>query len=971
MSPPTSDKYAFLKMQAPPSYVAGLGRGASGFTTRSDIGPAREGPSLESVNASRQARGESALEDSTVDQDSQDQFQDPDSETNLFSSAPYDREDEEADKIYESVDQQLEKRGQSRRLMRERLEQERLERDRPKIQTQFADLKRSLGEVSDQEWESLPEVGNIAGRGHKKIRKEGNLRTYAIPDSVLLSQRDQVGIETSLDSRQMNGDITPAGDQSSTTGVMTNFVEIGAARDKVLGLKLDQVKDSVSGSTTIDPKGYLTQMNSIVYKTEAEIGDIKRARALLDSLIKSNKTHPPGWIAAARVEVAAGKQVTARRIMAQACVECPKSQDVWLESANLNTPENAKVILANAVTHLPHSVNIWLKAVNLEHEIQSKKRVMRKALEYVPTSVKLWKEAVNLEENPQDARILLQRAVEVVPFSDELWLTLARLETPEKAKQVLNKARQTIPTSHQIWIAACRLEEQEGKDLDRISSLMIKGVQALKKNGAELPREQWIKEAEKCESQKSVITCQAIVRATIDLDIEEEDRRDIWLEDSQSSLVNGFVETSRAILSFALNVYPNRSEIWRRAADLEKSHGTSASLLKILERAVNCCPHSEILWLMAAKEAWQTNNDVDGARKILGDAFEANPESEQVWLAAVKLESENGQIEAAKQLMKRARDVAGTERIWMKNAVFERQHGSIEEALNLTQQALAKFPASEKLHMIKGQILEFKNDINGAREAYSTGTKRCPRSITLWILSSRLEERVGLTIKARAIMERARHHNPKNDRLWSESCSIEERATGHLTGNNSSTSTSIGTQAKNMISRALQDCPTSGLLHAQSIWYEPRPQRKRKGVDALKSSNNHPEVIVTVGRLLWQERKLDKVRNWFEKAIIGDSDNGDYFGIYYKFLKMHGSQEERDMLVEKCKSLEPHHGPIWQSVVKGDYFLNKINKDKNDDDDDDDVQNKPVDKNCEVGGDSFGKRRIEDILEIVAEKLQV
>lgn len=268
-----------------------------------------------------------------------------------------------------------------------------------------------------------------------------------------------------------------------------------------------------------------------------------------------------------------------------------------------------------------------------------------------------------MEENPSDARILLQRAVEVVPFSDELWLTLARLETPDKAKQVLNKARATIPTSHQIWIAACRLEEQEGKDLDRIEGLMSKGVLALKKNGAELPREQWIKEAEKCESQKSVVTCQAIVKATVHLDVEDEDRRDVWLEDAQSSLANGYVETARAIYSYALNVYPNKSDIWRKAADLEKGHGTKDSLLSLLERAVNSCPHSEILWLMAAKECWQSNNDVDGARKILGDAFEANPESEQVWLAAVKLESENGQIEAAKQLMKRARDVAGTERV--------------------------------------------------------------------------------------------------------------------------------------------------------------------------------------------------------------------------------------------------------------------------------------------------------------------
>lgn len=65
---------------------------------------------------------------------------------------------------------------------------------------------------------------------------------------------------------------------------------------------------------------------------------------------------------------------------------------------------------------------------------------------------------------------------------------------------------------------------------------------------------------------------------------------------------------------------------------------------------------------MAAKESWLAG-DVDSAREILSRAFEANPDSEGIWLAAVKLEAENGQIEAAKQLMQRAREVSGTERV--------------------------------------------------------------------------------------------------------------------------------------------------------------------------------------------------------------------------------------------------------------------------------------------------------------------
>lgn len=65
---------------------------------------------------------------------------------------------------------------------------------------------------------------------------------------------------------------------------------------------------------------------------------------------------------------------------------------------------------------------------------------------------------------------------------------------------------------------------------------------------------------------------------------------------------------------------------------------------------------------MAAKESWVAN-DVPAARAILGRAFAANPESEGIWLAAIKLEAENGQIDAARKLMQRARDVAGSERV--------------------------------------------------------------------------------------------------------------------------------------------------------------------------------------------------------------------------------------------------------------------------------------------------------------------
>ena len=71
-------------------------------------------------------------------------------------------------------------------------------------------------------------------------------------------------------------------------------------------------------------------------KSDAEIGDIKRARMLFDLLVRSNPKHAPGWIAAACLEEHAGRMVAARKIKKQGCEQYPKSEDVWLEAARLH-----------------------------------------------------------------------------------------------------------------------------------------------------------------------------------------------------------------------------------------------------------------------------------------------------------------------------------------------------------------------------------------------------------------------------------------------------------------------------------------------------------------------------------------------------------------------------------------------------------------------------------------------------------
>jgi len=120
----------FLHQQAPENYVAGLGRGATGFTTRSDLGPAREGPSPEQIQEALAKRAQQlgaapptaygASDKKKVDNDNDDdddRFQDPENETGLFAYGTYDREDDEADRIYQGVDEKMDRRRKQRRLV--------------------------------------------------------------------------------------------------------------------------------------------------------------------------------------------------------------------------------------------------------------------------------------------------------------------------------------------------------------------------------------------------------------------------------------------------------------------------------------------------------------------------------------------------------------------------------------------------------------------------------------------------------------------------------------------------------------------------------------------------------------------------------------------------------------------------------------------------------------------------------------
>jgi len=90
--------------------------------------------------------------------------------------------------------------------------------------------------------------------------------------------------------------------------------------------------------------------------------------------------------------------------------------------------------------------------------------------------------------------------------------------------------------------------------------------------------------------------------------------------------------------------------------------------------------------------------------------------------------------------------------------------------------------------MVQGQIYQSQKNHAVARAVYAADLKQCPKNVALWILASQLEELDGKSIKARALLERARMVNPGSEKLWAEAVGVEERSGG-------------ATQAKAMLAR--------------------------------------------------------------------------------------------------------------------------------------------------------------------------
>ena len=76
-----------------------------------------------------------------------------------------------------------------------------------------------------------------------------------------------------------------------------------------------------------------------------------------------------------------------------------------------------------------------------------------------------------------------------------------------------------------------------------------------------------------CGAGGSILTCQSLIRHVVGHGVEEEDRKDTWLEDAEHCTQQGAHECARAVYAHSLSIFPNKKSIWLQAAFFEKVKG--------------------------------------------------------------------------------------------------------------------------------------------------------------------------------------------------------------------------------------------------------------------------------------------------------------------------------------------------------------------------------------------------------------
>lgn len=858
----------FLNLPPPPGYVAGIGRGATGFSTRGgnknkvvpkrlQVIQSRNGTQPDTVNVQ-------------------------------------DKEDIEAEQIFATID--------SKRNGRNRVE------SKPKevaVINQFTDLKRTLNQVTEDEWLNIPEASDMTRRNKRnRLQEQLNRKTYAAPDTLLSKKVD-----------------------------LTTLTE---EREKVLSKQLDatlinrntSIKDDKSMNSNDmlnDTDKYLHQLESIdnsMNATQSE--EIKKMRLIFQSYRKTMPKEPQGWIASARLEEKANKFQLAKNIIDEGCQQCPRSDSVWLENIRIHRNDifKCKTLVATGIKFVPFSQKLWEKAIELESEVINKVRVIRKALIELPTVEQFWKLAVMYENDKMECIRILNKALEFLPQSLDLWKALIKMQSYADAVKSLQFMHKNLPNDIDVWIMEVQLEESNNATsfADETNNIFINAFKHLKDTNTTFDLSAYINKAIDIENE------QGTASLTLELFISSLFKFEL-IDPNQLLTLTKYVEslddylTKVLCLRELLIIKPTKYSLWKSLQTTCVNLSTIPELYKTYDiilfnekTSYSALKETPTLALLYAKDIWKYSSSPDKAIKLIEQTLDIIPSSSEVWFAKLKILCQLERVGEIEELFTKMfelfdkQHIKGKERLYMKYVSFLRYQNKSKLAIDfITNKCVVEFPEFYKFYLQIGQIYEKEiGDFKESVSWYHKGEQKFP-NYTLFSISLSSVYATGIKniAKARSVLEMALAKSPRDENLYQSLVQLER-------------SQQNVDQANLLIERALRLLPESPVIWSEKLKSLAGRKSSTKKIifkDALTKTKNNYLILLHIALSFYEEGQYKVAMKWLQRAIKAQPQYGD---IWIWLARTHQQLKlDLDDIYNKVNLYEPKYGPEWIQVTKG------------------------------------------------------
>lgn len=713
---------SFLSQEPPPGYVAGLGRGATGFVTSAETGPA------------------AFLSNYGFELDETPTYNGEDGLLSVRNNA----ENEEADKIYEEIEARVQSRHKKRTI-----ETNKEVGINAKESNSKSKLKLDLTQVSISEWIHLPEVGDLTRKNKRqRILEQQQQRVYATPD-ILIARANAKKSTLEIESEDAN-------DEAAAQAADGAKRELSSDRITNFGTDPEKERSILTSLRRVEPKNANLWISSARYEEQAK--QFFQAKRFIEEGCNHVPNNPEIWIESIRLHKNEGAH-KCKNIANRALSYNSGSEKLWLAALDLEHVTDfysRKKLLLKSLEALPHSSLLWGKLIG---------------------------SVIDSEETDQAEKVrLLENATKMCPEEFKFWNLLVSLSDYSSSKQILNNARRESPREIRIWLAALKVEERNNREVetDKLLKMLSRGKMELSKRDVDLDSIDWIDLAvlaleEHYPKTADVIVIDLFLALLNTLSCEE-------LIQKSESIESNCVALAATAYEFISEKFPQELTCW--LAYLKFSHKFQIDeLFKIYEKSLNALSNEE-LYIKYASDRKSVNGDIEGAHKILIKGLECFPKSEKIWLTRLDLEISSKQFkEAIKMALACVKQLGDSSaRVWYKYIHILRfanfKGGLIPENVNLNEEskrALLLHPQCLKLHLQRSQILQDMTNTKLARDVLVAAIKQFPKSPILWGSLAELDRVLFGLPKARSLLDKGLLEIPELPELWIKKIELEER----------------------------------------------------------------------------------------------------------------------------------------------------------------------------------------------------